>query len=373
MPTGAVVAPALAGVGAGRTGEVDHADGHPLVAAAFLHSRTHLRPDALRTDAEGVGSEGIAALAGLGLLNHLASPAFGGAGLPRAEDRRIHEHIAAGCLNTWLVWAQHAPLARRVEAALDGAPPQHELVDALLRGRAFAGAALSDVRRYPDQFVEATRAARGWRLSGTVSWVSGWGLNSAMLIAGVEPARELVVLALVPIGERFVAEALPLAALGGSRTARVRLVDVEVEDALVLAVEPLAEWREADRETAVDAKPHLFGFARFVLEELASEPNPAARDVAARWAPRVRDLRTEAYALADDPAASELFDERLAVRVDAGEALVTLARALLVARAGRSLERENSAQFAVRSAHFLLVQAQTDSVRAAQLGRLAPR
>ena len=197
--------------------EVDRADSHPLVAAAGEHARIRLRPQALHTDADGVTAEGLDELAQRGLLNHLASPAFGGAGLTRAEDRRIHEHLASGCLNTWLVWAQHAPLARRIETSLTGIAPAHELVEALLSGRIVAGAALSDVRRYPDRYIQAQRVAGGWSLNGTISWVSGWGVNSALLIAAVSPETEHVILALVPIDERFVAEPLPLAALGGQQ------------------------------------------------------------------------------------------------------------------------------------------------------------
>ncbi|MBP1078431.1 alkylation response protein AidB-like acyl-CoA dehydrogenase [Microbacterium terrae] len=366
-------ATALRAAVAGPAADADAADAHPLVAAAAAYAAERLRPAALTTDAVGVTAEQIDDLADLGLLNHLAGERYGGAALGRAEDRRIHEHVSSACLNTWLVWAQHAPLARRVESALVDPPPPGGVIDALLRGRILAGAGLSDVRRYPQRYVAARSVGEGWRLTGTVSWVSGWGLNQAMLVAGVDAERERVVLALVPIDDRFTAQPIALTAVAGSRTARVRLEEVVVPSDLVLDVQPLERWRRADRESAVDAKPHLFGFAAHVLAELAQEPAQAARDVVAAWTPRVRDLRARAYALADAEDAEARFAERLEVRIASGEALTTLARALLIVRAGRGLEREDSAQYCVRSAHFLLVQAQTESVRAAWLERLQGR
>lgn len=352
-------------------GAVDQANTHPLVAQVATLARTTLKSRMLLTDSQGVPAGIIRLLRDAGALNHLASPRYSGAALGKAEDRRLHELLAGSCLNTWLVWAQHASIAARVEAALQGEAPGHELIDGLLRGRIFAGAGLSDVRRYPGRFIAAERAAGGWRFHGTVSWVSGWGLNEVLLIAGVDPRQEQVVLALVPISDRFKATPLALAALAGSRTARVDLDGAFVEDALVLSVDPLPVWRARDDQTAVDAKPHLFGLAAAVLEELRDDPHTLAREAAEAWTPKVADLRTRAYALADAPDAADHYDERLRIRVQAGEALDTISRALFVARAGRSLQGNDSAQYYLRSAHFLLVQAQTDAVRAAQLAALA--
>jgi hypothetical protein len=355
---------------AGLDTEADPADRHPVVANVARLARTTLKSRMLLTDSEGVPTGIISMLREAGALNHLASPRYGGAGLAKAEDRRLHEHLAAGCLNTWLIWAQHASIAARVEATLQGKAPGHDLIEGLLRGRIFAGAGLSDVRRYPERFIAAERTKGGWRFHGTVSWVSGWGLNEVLLIAGVDPRQEQVVLALVPISDRFKATPLHLAALGGSRTARVDLDGVFVEDSLVLSVDSLPVWRAKDDQTAVDAKPHLFGLAAAVLEELRNETHPLARDAAHAWTPKVEELRQRAYTLADAPDAAAHYKERLRIRVQAGEALDTVSRALFVARAGRSLQGNDSAQYYLRCAHFLLVQAQTDAVRAAQLAAL---
>jgi hypothetical protein len=65
------------------------------------------------------------------------------------------------------------------------------------------------------------------------------------------------------------------------------------------------------------------------------------------------------------------LDERLATKVASGEALSTITRALVVARAGRGLTGDDTAQLYARSALFVLVQGQSVDVRDAQLAELA--
>jgi hypothetical protein len=80
---------------------VSASDSHPFVHGVRDYAERVLRPTALRTEREGITAGRVAELRELGLLSHL--PAGGGYGA-----RRVHEIVAAGCFNTWLVWAQHA-------------------------------------------------------------------------------------------------------------------------------------------------------------------------------------------------------------------------------------------------------------------------
>ena len=94
-----------------------------------------------------------------------------------------------------------------------------DLARKVLTGELLLGAGISDVRSFPNRYIEATHADGGWIFSGTISWVSGWGLNSVLAVAAVETATETVVTALVQVGERTrVAAPLDLAAVAGSRT-----------------------------------------------------------------------------------------------------------------------------------------------------------
>lgn len=354
-------------------GAVDGASHEPFVRRVSDYAGSVLAPAALATDRTAVAAGTVADLAGLGLLNHVAPARFGGAALGRAADRRIHEILAGACLNTWLVWAQHAPLVGRLTALADAGRTSPR-IDDVLAGRVLVGAGLSDIRRYPDDYIRATRVRGGWRLRGTVSWVSGWGLNTLLAVGAVDPARGSVVTGLVGVGARTVARPLALSAVAGSRTYRVDLEDAEIADDDVLSVDSIAQWRRQDLGTAGDARPHHFGLAAAVLAELDDDPNPLARAAAAAWRPRIAAIRARAYALSDEAAtagdATHRIDERLALKVTSGESVTTVARALLVARAGRGLAQSDTAQLYARNASFLLVQGQRSDVRDAQLTRL---
>jgi alkylation response protein AidB-like acyl-CoA dehydrogenase len=355
---------------------VTDADRNPFVRRVASYAERVLRPAALRTDREGVTPDRIDELRRLGLLNHLAPVEHGGRpGLDRAAERRLHEIVAGACLNTWLVWAQHAPVTapHGPDGARGTAPG--ELGRRALRGEVLLGAAISDVRRFPDAYVAARRTGGGWTFSGVVSWVSGWGLNAALTVAAVEPDTETVVTALVAVGERTRATPLQLSVVPGSRTVRVRLDDVPVPADQVISTQSLDAWRAADLAVAGDARPHHFGVAHAVLDELAREAHPVAAEVAATWAPRVAQLRADAYGLADEAATAgggrHRLAERLATKVASGEALATLTRALVVARSGHGIAGDDTAQLHARSALFLLVQGQSADVRRAQLAHLA--
>ena len=354
--------------------EVDAADEIPVVAKVAEYADAVLLPDALRADREGVSPDRVGEFASVNLLNHGAPKAFGGADASRAADRRIHEILSGACFNTWLIWAQHGPVVGKLATEYAAGADLSERALDVLRGRLLVGAAISDVRRFPDRFVEATRVPGGWRLDGTVSWFSGWGLNSAIFIAAVERATQTVVTSLVPIDEHVTATPLSLSALGGSRTQRVRVDGLVVDDADVISRQSLDDWRRDDVDTVSDARPQHFGLAHRVLAELAAEREPAARAVAQRWAPRVAQIRADAYGLADEAKKVDgpyRTADRVAVKTASGEALSTLTRALVIARSGHGIDLHDTAQLHARSALFVLVQGQNADVRRAQLEHLA--
>jgi hypothetical protein len=354
---------------------VSAADGESFIARAKAHADSVLRPAALDTDRRGVTPEEVSELAGLGLLNHTAPAEFGGAAIGRDGDRRLHEIIAGSCFNTWLVWAQHAPMVGRLAVEYQKGAELSGLSRDVLAGRVLLGAAISDVRRFPHSYIAATRTGDGWTFSGTISWVSGWGLNTVLVVAAVEASTQTVVTAFVRIGDRVRVAHLELGAVGGSRTERVTLDDVSVPGSDVILIQSLADWRKEDLGTAGDTRPQYFGLAATVLDELDEAGHPGAWRVATVWRPRIAALRADAYGLADEAKAAaderHRISERVATKVATGEALGTITRALVVARSGRGISLDDTAQLHARSALFLLVQGQSADVRDAQLARLA--
>lgn len=344
--------------------------GGALLARARDYLDAEIAPHVLRIDSEGVDISVIERFRALGLLN-VGAERFGGIAATAEEQRDLHEAVAHASLNVWLVWAQHAGAVVRVVNWLGDREPPHPLVDDLVHGRVLSGAALSDVRHYPEQYIRAQRTDGGYRLTGTISWVSGWGLNQVLLTAAIDPQTDEVVRLLVPTADATSAEPLDLAAVAGSHTWRVRLEDVLVPDALVFDVQPLQAWTPVDHEGAIDVKTHLFGLGRAITDALQASSQDAARRVGDLAARRLSELRVLAEALADSDDPVSQTAERLQVRAEASDALARAARALLVSRSGRGIASDDIAQLYAREALFLQVQAQTDSVRAAQLDLIA--
>ncbi len=311
----------------------------------------------------------------MGLLNHAAPATYGGAGLARPEDRRLHEVLAGACFNTWLVWAQHAPLVGRLAAA--GAP-RSELADRVLRGEVLLGAGISDVRRFPERYVAACASRAAGASTASCRGSAAGELHAALDRRGRRRRQRDRGHRAGPVGPGTRATPLELGAVAGSRTERVRLVAVHVPDEHVIATESLAAWRRGDLDVASDARPHHFGLAQTVLAELAATGDLARRrgrralGAAGRRPaqPRLRPgrpgrrghARRRRAVPAPGPAGAQGRHRRGARAADPR---------YLVARRGHGLAGDDTAQLHARSALFCQVQGQSGDVRRAQLTHLA--
>jgi hypothetical protein len=350
-------------------------DALPLVWATRRFALDSLLPQALSSDVDGVPGTHITTLRGLGVLSHAAPREHGGWGAGLEVDRRIGEWIAYGDLNTWLVWAQHAGSVLRLAELAAAGRELGPLAVAALRGEILLGAGLSDLRGFPRRYISARRVPGGWVLDGTISWVSGWGLNDALTVAAVEAESATVVMGILPVGQHTVGYELDLPSVRGSRTWRVELRGAPVPDAEVFSTEPWEKWNLADQAKTGDAHSGLFGLTFRLLDELGDSPDAQARAVATAWAPQVTRVRDDAYRLSDEARASKtpghLAAERGQLKLAALDTVESLSRALLVSRAGRGLTASDSAQLHARAALFLRVQSQTSTARSRQLRQLA--
>lgn len=337
---------------------------HPLVTRARRLAAELLVPEAERVDQEGVPASHIAAVKRSGLLGVGAPVAYGGSGAPPAVLRETAEILAGACCSTWFVQTQHhSPVQTLAQSEL---PVRERLLGPLARGELLAGVAYAHLRSYPRTPVRVRREADGLRFDGTVPWYTGWGLNDALLLAGVTEAGE-VLFAFAEAREQpglRASEPMRLAALTAARTVSLELSGLRLpEDAVALRM-PYARWAPGDRARTLNANPAVFGVARAALDLLDEEP-------AAPLRARLDDVRRRAYALADHPVPLERAEERLAVRAEAYEVLRRATTAAVVAGGGRSMALSSRAQRLAREALFLLVQGQTTETRTAHLRALA--
>jgi len=336
--------------------------------------------EAEETDARGVARATIDALAQVGLL---------GAALAPDAQREMTELIAGCDATTWFCWAQHQTPLRTLEGAIAGLrePAPTSLVDAyvpgLRSGRLLGAVAFAHVRRPGPANPVATRVEGGWRLDGTLDWVTSWDIADVVMVMaqGAPPHDDVLVCAYLPAGHSgaqtpgLVAGApLDLLAMSGTHTRPVTLTGVVVPDACIGAVVDREEWLAADAVRTADANPAAFGVVRGALAELRSIADRRSdADIASTvdaLAGECRAVRKRAYALMD---AGGPRQERLALRARSLDLAVQATSAVVVARAGAAMRRGQAAERRVREAMFLLVQAQTANTRAASLALLADR
>lgn len=346
------------------------------VAAARDLADRLLRSDAELVDSAAVRRSTLDTLAAAGLYGLTAPVEAGGLGQPPAVGREVAELLAGACGSTWFVWTQHSmPLAMLLHSGNEQL--QGERLARMIAGKTQSGVAYAHLRRAGAPAVTATRSQGGWTLSGSVDWLTGWGLVDVFLVAAATDNGQ-VVFALVPAADSpglTASGPLRLAAMQGTSTVRLTLDRLHVPDGDIVAVLPLEVWRADDALRTANAAPHLFGLHREIVRRLRDAAEHRGDRTAARVADRLGEAgertRTEAYRLIDEVPADERLEERLALRAASLDLAVRGSTALVTATGGRAMSADNSAQRLAREALFYLVQAQTPPVREATLRRIA--
>jgi hypothetical protein len=322
-----------------------------------------LRPQAERTDREGVSPEALTAIADAGLL----AVAVDG---PRALARQTAELLSGACLSTWFVAAQHLTPLRMVAALPAHSPVRERWLPGLMTGRPLSGVAFSHLRARSRRPVTARDAPGGGVvLDGTAPWFSGWGLGDVAMAAGLTDGDE-VVFGFTSARETPGLRPGPvqdLAAMAGTRTVALHLSGLAIGPEDVVMRAPWEDWAVGDRTETANASPLAFGLAAEILADLRAG---GEADGADRLAEPLADLRRRAYALADEAAPGQALPQRLELRAAALDLLVRAAAALVVASGGRGMSRERRPQRMAREALFLTVQAQTPPLRHALLDLL---
>lgn len=362
----------------------DPASAHPLTVAAERLARDVLAPAAEAVDrSTEVPGTHLSALAGAGLLGLSGPSSHGGHQAPRPVVRSVYEALAAACGATFFVWVQHhAPV--RLLAASPNEGLRDELLADLCSGRRLGAVAFAHLRRDPVPLVASAGPGGGLVLDGEAPWVTSWGM-AATVAVGAQLGNDKVVFVALPAQAGPGLEAsvpLALAAMGATRTVRLRFDGLSVPASRVICTVDRAEWRERDRAGAAQPHPAAFGVAGAATSRLvALAPETAAALEAERIALRARSYETADEAAdhppSDDPSAHEAADRRAAwlgelveLRARSLELAIRATTALVVASGGRAMSLDHPAQRLVREAAFYTIQAQTASVRQATLGLL---
>ncbi|MGN6523199.1 MAG: acyl-CoA dehydrogenase family protein [Actinomycetes bacterium] len=352
----------------------------PRVVAAQELAQTLLAPHAAEVDRDGVPRSHLAALAAAGLVGLAAPAELGGSGAPPAVVRAVTEAVSGADGATWFVLTQHGmPLS--VVLGSDNSRLRERLLPGMASGTTLSGVAVSHLRRpVPAGAVPPVLACRvegGWRVSGTVGWMTSWGIADVFLLgAATDDGR--IVLAMLPAHDTEGLRSdgpMALAAMEGAATTRLHLEDLWVPDEAVADVVEAEPWLAVDRAKTANVTPAVFGLlataTRGILAWAERTGSSEGRDLAWAMAGEGAAVRAAAYRLIDDVPAEEQVDSRLALRAHALELLNRAAAAHVAVGAGASMSASHPAQRVAREALFHLVQAQTAPVREALVARYA--
>jgi alkylation response protein AidB-like acyl-CoA dehydrogenase len=312
-----------------------------------------LFPSALTTDAADlVPLSNLDALADAGLYGLAGPREAGGVDADFAATCQVIEILAGACLSTAFVWVQHHGAVRAVRFS-DTPGLADEWLEPLCRGERRAGLALAGLLPGPPQ-LRATRAADGWRFTGTSPWVTGWG-RIDVVHAAARDQDDTVVWALIDARATdtfHVEPPLDLVAIRSTATVRAHFDDHVVPAERVTGTLPLAEARQGEPAVLRVHAALALGVAGRCCALIG--PSPLDDELTSR-----RD--TLDGATAETMAGARAAASELAVRAAAG---------LMVTVGSGSLLPDQHAQRLAREALFLLVFGSRPAVRAALLDAL---
>lgn len=355
-------------------------------------ARELLGPTAADSDIDGLPRSHLAALTAGGAYRAAFPKAVGGTAESAQTNRLIIERIAGSCGTTWFCFAQHRSPTLELIAS-DNDAMRDRWLGPLVAGKALASIAFAHLRR-PKQSLRMTRVTDGWRLDGTLDWVTGWPITDVCLVqglatqevgAGTELSGEPQVVSVLiepPQPNPAVAPGLdagptlPLAAMGGTHSWPIRFDGYYVPDEQVTSIRPLSEWKLANDRVAANSNPAVFGMAQDSVDTLREVADHGGsdelREVSGTIGDQVSRVRDQAYALADaagadDDVADASLPERTRLRAVALDLNLRAATAVLAAQGGSSMLLGAKAQRRAREALFLYVQGQTRELRSESL------
>jgi alkylation response protein AidB-like acyl-CoA dehydrogenase len=249
---------------------------------------------------------------------------------------------------------QHQGVVRQI-ARTSGAV-RDEWLAPLCRGDRRSGVAIAGIRAGADP-LRARPSPYGWKLHGSVPWVTGWGLVDFVHVAALDDDGDVIWL-LVDAGRApsLRIERQRLVACDASGTVTVTVEGHVVAGERCAARTSYVDWQRADVEGLRPNGSLALGVAGRCAALLGSS------ELAGELSDEIGRTRSLL-----DAAGS---DEMPAARAAASELCWRAAAQLLVTTGGRSVLTDQHAQRLAREAMFLLVFGSRPSIKAALLHRL---
>ncbi len=343
-----------------------------IEAHAFLHDRIRPRAGEIDRDVAAL-REALDEMGRLGLLGLRVPVEFGGKGLEPVAFRRFQEESARCSGALAFLESQHQSacglVARGANAALKA-----RLLPKLARGELRSGIAFSHLRRAGPPALTAAPAPGGYRLDGTLSWVTGWGIFETCVSAGTLPDGRTIFVThgLAESGHLHASPPLDLLAMAVTQTVMVEVKGLFVPEEDVVDIHPASWIRENDRFAIALQSPLALGCAQAgidaVREEAGRRGDAGMAAAAARLEGELDRCREAAYRAMDE---KEDVEQGLEARAWAIELAGRAAHAAVLAAAGRGNVIPHPAQRLWREALAFSVLALTPQIQQAALARLS--
>jgi alkylation response protein AidB-like acyl-CoA dehydrogenase len=326
-------------------------------------------PEALRTALDGLAERDLLALK--------RPEEFGGPDLPEPAFRRFQEEVARTSGSLAFLQTQHqsavSMIARGENRALAA-----EYLPEMGNGRRKVGIGFSQLRRPGPPVMRAEPVEGGYRLVGSVPWVTGWTFYEEFLIGAQLPDGRAV-FGPVPLrsspGIR-VSEPMTLAAMNSANTVSVEIEDLFLPEARVAFIKPAGWIRHNDMINVALQGHFAIGCAQAGIDIVRSAAERKGHafllDAAAALEEELAGCRS-ATARAQETRYEETTADRLHVRAWAIELAVRCAHAGIAASSGAANSLDHPAQRVYREALVYTVSAQTTPIMEATLKRLTTR
>jgi alkylation response protein AidB-like acyl-CoA dehydrogenase len=294
----------------------------------------------------------------------------GGQGLDRVAQLDGSEQLGSACLTSAFIFSQREAAVRWLVQGCEAL--RQRILPALARGEMFVTVGLSQLttsrQHRPPSLRARALAAGGYRLDGEAPWVTGADRAGGIVVGAVlEDGRQVVLLLPGTAPGVVIEPPLRLAALAGSRTAKVCCAGVEVTAEMLLAGPGERLVRSGG---GLDTSCLALGLARSAIAFLDREAQrrPDVQPAAGRLGESLRTLRERLHALAKGTPADE---EVLGLRVDCTRLVLWATQAALAVAKGTGFLVPHPAQRWFRQAQFFLVWSCPQPVASALLADLA--
>lgn len=331
-----------------------------------------LAPKALDIDIKAEYPEDILrALGKAGGFAGAAAPEFGGNGLGLRHVIEVMEEAGKVCLSTaFLIWCQTA-CARYIQMSCNEEAKRVWLAR-IVRGEVLAGTGLSNTIKSCDEIEAYRLAARrvegGYRIDGTLPWVSNLGPDHVFTTGCPVEGEEGLVFVLVDCSAADIrtVECANFVALDGTRTLACQFRDTFIPDARVLAhpAESSAYVRRIKPGMILGQMGMGLGLVAACVKLMRDQAKTHAHINA--WLDDQPDdieaalgsARSQTYSLAGKLAQDPLMPvvrDVLAVRLAGGELSLRAANAAMLHLGAKGYLMRNPAQRRLREAYFVAI------------------